>query len=383
MKIIKNAEYLDSDVGVEDKPALVYERKEYNEIKEKIENYFKNGSSFSHLINGASGCGKTLTVLYALYNFLQENPEFATDFIYIDGNRWKTPKSMFDYMVKKLGQKVIFQKQIPYFIDKIESSLNANKRRTLVIIDEIDKIYKNSRESPKYSFIHSLIRLKIKPRHAILMMTNDFNFIKRLDSEVSASLIETIFESYNVKDLIEILKKRAEYCLEKEACGLHDLAKIAKEIYDNPRGGDKTNARNAINLLGLCAQEADKKHKPITDVIDTCIDKMKINDYVKLLKKYNPHIQILIKTIAQLKLSLSRGIYKFTNVEIEYSTIKTDFFTALDEEDKKITERQFQNYLEQLVREGIIQRINKARYVLLEGSEEIIEAMEFIEKELK
>ncbi|MEK6885314.1 MAG: ATP-binding protein, partial [Nanoarchaeota archaeon] len=141
---------MQADTHVEDIPELVYERKEIEEIKNRVTGYF-NGSegAFVRLLSGPSGSGKTLSVLYILYTFIKQNPHFSKDFVYINGTQVRAPKSMFNYLARQLGAIIKeSNNSMSSLAESIEHTLNESQRRKLVIIDEVDKIYKNSRESP-------------------------------------------------------------------------------------------------------------------------------------------------------------------------------------------------------------------------------------------
>lgn len=328
-------------------------------------------------MSGPSGSGKTLSVLFILYNFIKQNPQFSRDFVYINGTQVRAPKSMFNYLARQLGVNIKeSNNNMSSLAEGIEHSLNESQRRKLIIIDEVDKIYKNSRESPKYLFLHSLNRMNIKPRHALLLVTNDFNLTKNFDSELTGSMIETTFDSYNGEDIFKILKLRAGYCLKQGSYNMDDLAQISKEVFQNPIGGDRANIRHALNILSHAASLAQEKGKQVSEVLSTAINQVRIDNYTKLLKRYNKHILFLIKALCELKNKNSVGIYKFMSPDIDYEDIKTKFYKIMREEgSKEISEAQFRKYIEQLVDETMLRRINRARYSFLEDANSILEAI--------
>ena len=88
---IKNSEYLQADTHIEGIPDLIYERKEAEELKNRIIGYFNGvGQSFTRLLSGPSGSGKTISILFIIYNFIQQNPQFSKDIIYINGDKVTT-----------------------------------------------------------------------------------------------------------------------------------------------------------------------------------------------------------------------------------------------------------------------------------------------------
>lgn len=382
--VIKNSEYLQADTHIEGIPDLIYERKEAEELKNRIIGYFNGvGQSFTRLLSGPSGSGKTVSILYILYNFIQQNPQFSKDIIYINGTQVRAPKSMFNYLARQLDVHINENKTtISSMAEGIQKAINESQRRKLVIIDEVDKIYKNSRESPKYLFLHSLNRMDVRPKHSILLITNDFNLTRNFDSELTGNIeVETTFEAYTAEDILKILKLRAKYCLQHGSYAVDDLAKISSEVFQNPTGGDRANIRHALNILSTSARIAQERNKQIREVLDEAMESVRIDNYTKLLKKYNNHLLILIKTLCLLKKRNSVGIYKFMNPDIDYDDIKNEFFKLLSEESPKtISEAQFRKYIEQLVDENLLRRINRARYSFLDNADDILQAIDKISK---
>ena len=220
-----------------------------------------------------------------------------------------------------------------------------------------------------------------RPKPAIILLTNEFNLTKNFASELRDSMIEMTFDAYTSEDILKILRKRANYCLNTNSFIIDDLAKIAKEVYQNPIGGDKVNIRYALNILSQAAILSQEKNKTITEVLDEAIGHVKIDNYSKLLRKYNRHILLLIKALCELKQSSSIGIYKFMNPDIEYYKIKEEFYKSLDNNYlKPISEVQFRRYIEQLVDENLLSRPHKASYCFLDDAGSIIEAISKIEK---
>lgn len=379
IEVGQNRLFLNPDIHVEDHPELVHERKEVNNITQRISNYFADKDRPAVLlINGCSGSGKTLTTLYSVYNFLNENPGHEGDIIYIDGGLWRSPKSMLSYLASSLGIKKVGS-QIANMLDDITKEMNKQRTRKLIIIDEVDKIYKNSRESPKYFFLQSLNRLNITPKPTIILITNQINFLKYIGDELAASITELILEAYTAEDLIQILKKRADFCLPHSLFNIQDLAKIASEAYKNPIGGDRANARHTINILAESARLAEEKTTSISAVLDQAIDIVRINDYVKLLRRYNKHQLILCAALAELKKEHARGIYSVTNPDFKTEEICTRFFEMLDNEGiNKISDRQVFNYLDQFSKENLVMRLSKGRISFLEEPENILEALQTI-----
>lgn len=380
MNPIKNNEYLQSDIHIEDIPELVYERKEVEELKNRVSGYF-NGSdtAITRVLSGPSGSGKTVSILYIIYNFIKQNPQYSKDIIYINGTQIRTPKAMFNYLARQLGGN--WEGSMSALTEGIEHSMNESQRKKLIIIDEVDKIYKNSRESPKYLFLHSLNRMNVKPRHSILLITNDFNLTKNFEPELRDSLIPTTLDSYNAEDILKILRLRAKYCLQTNAYTIDDLAKISKEVFQNPIGGDKANIRHALNILSQAALLSQEQNKPLSDTLTDAMGKVRVDNYVNLLKKYNRHIIFLIKALCLLKRKNSVGIYKFMTPDLDYDDIKINFFNILQEEGTKIiSEAQFRKYIEQLVNENLLRRINRARYSFLDDADNILSAINTLYK---
>ena len=283
---------------------------------------------------------------------------------------------MFQSILSQLGGKFDLREGISLLLEKIEKKLVENKRRYIIIIDEVDKIYHNSPETPRYLFLHSLNRLQVRPRHAILLITNDFNLTKNFGSELASTMIETIFKAYNAEDILKILKLRAKHCLEEGHYKEDDLALIAKETFQNPVGGDHANIRCALNILLNASQMAQEEETNLGDTLKNSIKQVRVSDLTSLLQKYNKHLLILIKAIAQLKKESSKGIYQYASPDFNTDEIKKSFYNLIDEEGlKSPVERQFHNYIRQLTEEHFLTKINRGRYGFSENPDEILLAI--------
>lgn len=382
--MIIHKEALSADTYIEDKNELIYERKEVDGLKKQFMNYFSGKEpAFLKLISGPSGSGKTLSIRYILVNIFKEQPDYSGDFIYVNGADMRTPRSMFQYILNQMGDTSTSKEDVASILTKIKKRLNDKKRRTIFILDEVDKIYRGSRESPKWLFLHSLNRLETKPRHAILLVTNDFNLIKNFKPELTANMIESIFEAYTAEDIFKILKLRAKYCLTKGGYNEEELQKIAREAYKNPIGGDFANIRHALNILLNAAILAQERNTKLGSTVEEAITNARISDLTTLLKKYNSHLLLLIKALAQLKKKKSTGLHQYyiygPNINLE--DIKRTFYELLEEEGiKPLSERQIYNYILQLTEEHLLTRINRSMYCFTETADDILSAIATLNK---
>lgn len=379
--LIKNSDFLSPDVSIEHIPELIYERKEVPEIKKLIKNSF-NQRYPKHftLLSGASGSGKTVLIKYSLYQFINEHPEYGKDFIYVDGHQTKTSNSAIKFISNHLGGGPNGRDESSFF-ENIKKHINNQKKRKLIIFDEIDKIMANVKSKEKHHFLLSLWRLPLDYPISILAITNKFNLQDSIPSELSASINENTLSSYQIIDFIEILKKRAGYCLDASSYTIEDLAKIAKATFMNPIGADLANARFALNILMRAACIAQDKNKKIGDVLDRAIEQVKKDNFVGLLQKYNQRQLLLIETLAKEKEKVAKGIYLYSNPPLQYQQIITAYNQLSDLECyDKTPERTIQRYLYQFIDEGFLRRINKNTYIFLENHKDILLALNKIKQ---
>lgn len=379
--IIKNSNFLSPDVSIEHIPELIYERKEVPEIKRLIKNSFdpKYPKHFT-LLSGASGSGKTVLTKYCLYEFIKDKPKEGKDFIYIDGHHIKTATSAIKFISNQLGGRTNCRDETSY-LENIKEQINNQKRKKLIIFDEIDKIMANVRSKQKHQFLLSLWRLPVDYPISILAITNKFNLQDSIPSELSSIINERTLSSYQIIDFIEILKKRAAYCLEIDSYTIEDLAKIAKNTFNNPIGADLANARFALNILMRAACIAQDKNKKIGDVLDQSIEQVKKDNFVGLLQKYNQRQLLLIESLAKEKEKTSEGIYQHSNPPLKYQQIINAFNQLSDLECLERTpERTTQRYIHQFIDEGFLRRINKNTYIFLENHKDILSALDKIKQ---
>lgn len=375
--IIKNRDYLDPLIHIEDKPSLVYEREEVSDIKHRIRSWFtKEGPAFVTLIGGSSGSGKTLSLSYSLLEYVKENPEIS--WIWVDGNQSRTPLTLLRKICSSLGGRIESRSTSSDLLSMIRELLLKKDKETLIVIDEVEKIYYNSRETPKYWFLQSLMRLDVKPRLSFFFITNEFNFVKNLASEVTGGMNQIIFPSYNASDLYEILIKRARFCLNKKVYTENDMAKIAKEVYQNPMAGNQANARKAIEILAIAANLAQKKKEVLASVLDKSIIESRLEDYKSLLNKYNRSLQLLIKTLATMWKDIkkdARGLKKYDNPIFTYQAIEEHFFEVIKKEGcKELSGKSLRSYIDTLVRDNVLSRFGKGKYYFIEDADSIINA---------
>lgn len=358
---------------------LNYKRDEYSKYKQEFKTFFEGGwasGGGTHLIQGTSGSGKTTTIRKALYDVIIENPQYSKDYTYIDGGTYKTPSIFLKRIMLSFGKYKSYR-DIPEILEDINSTLNLINRPFLIIIDDIDKIYKNSRDIPRYLFLMALVRMQTTKPLKIILLTNNMRFLRDLHTEISSSITHTYFNDYSPQDFKEILMLRAKYVLTEEAYTEDDIVQIALAAYNDSLGDSQPNIRNALNILKIATERAHKEGTPISHKIKNAMVQATNENYVNLIRSYHKNVAILFFTLAYMKKKYSDiqkiGIDDVT--EIKMSNISKTYNRYMKENyNKKLTDRQILNYLDQLSKENMIMRAGKGKYLFCENPDKVIEA---------
>jgi len=392
---IKHPEYLQGLTNIEGRRDIIYKRKEADELENEIKSCLTEPGKYWHkVLHGPTGSGKTLLIKNILYNILKkkENEYLRERVVFIDGNKWKTPKTVLKFIACVLGHRVkSYENEIAFFIDAIEKMVKTSEKQYLFVIDEFDRPLNNSREIPRYNFIHSLLRLNVENIPSILFITNDYKANKVLTTtgELDGCISPIPFKAYDIEDVAKILSLRMKFCLSDDMYDkyLIEASQIAREVVLNPVGSDSANVRKAIKILSKSADLAIKTKKPLTDTVKKAISLCKADDYRIMMKKYNRHQQILLVTLSLMtqnkqKQGVDEGLYKYVTKEIKLKDIMSNFKTVTGEEGiKTVTDRQVKTYVDQFVKENFLSRLGLGEYSFNEDSELIVEAYKEIKKE--
>ncbi len=241
-KIIKDEIYLNPRLY--DLPEdLVYVRSVYKDLEKQFER-FANGDLPFLFLTGPSGSGKTVALFYFMKKFsklLEPNQKI----IYVRCSSYTSYNQIIRDVASKMSA-YFFEppKSIMEFFDL----LRKYRLSLLLILDEVDKIQWDY--IGKFLFTLSDERGFGDPRVGFIATTNSRDFViyvykkigglqRRMDPDV-------YFPRYRSNELLEILKRRAKWCL-KEGTWSDDIIEGIVGIMN--RGPFKGNATFALTVF--------------------------------------------------------------------------------------------------------------------------------------
>ncbi len=220
----------------------------------------KGFNSNNIFIYGTCGTGKTICTRHVLSQLVDILGTHGKDVvpIYINCKMKRvadTEYRLFAQLLKDLGETVpdtglptdvLYRK----FFEKIDT----RKQEIIIILDEIDALFKKIGDD----FLYSLTRINselTKSHVMIIGITNDTTFRDSLDMRVKSSLSEEeiIFKPYNASQLKDILTERASSGF---LAGTVDDAALSKcAALAAQEHGD---ARRALDLLRVAGEICDR-----------------------------------------------------------------------------------------------------------------------------
>ncbi|MDG6899013.1 MAG: AAA family ATPase [Nitrososphaerota archaeon] len=232
------------------------------------------------LLYGKTGTGKTAVANYVLTKLKAEanNPSLILAYVntrLADGEY----RTLADFARRLNLSK---DKQIPLtglaigeVVDRISENIRVNKKKVVLVLDEIDYLVKLFGDDILYSFTRS--GNKLSPGFlAIVGISNDLKFKEGLDPRVLSSMSEEelVFPPYTVDELREILTERAAVAFRPSVA-----SPAAINLCAAMAGSEHGDARRAIDLLRIAGEVAEREG--LQEIDDTCIrkasDKMEVD----------------------------------------------------------------------------------------------------------
>jgi archaeal cell division control protein 6 len=194
------------------------------------------------------------------------------------------------------------EKQIPLtglaigeVIDRISDNIKTNKKKVILVLDEIDYLVKLFGDDILYAFTRS--GEKFAPGFlALVGISNDLKFKEGLDPRVLSSLSEEelVFPPYTVDELREILTDRAKMAFRPSVASPSAINMCAAMA-----GSEHGDARRAIDLLRIAGEVAEREG--LTEIDESCIrratDKMehdRVDEAIRSLPIQNKAILLAV-----------------------------------------------------------------------------------------
>lgn len=168
----------------------------------------------------------------------------------------------------------------------------------ILIIDEIDVLVQRTGDEILYNITRINQELK-KAKLSIIGITNDLNFIERLDPRVKSSLSEEemIFPPYNAVELQDILRQRVCLAFLKDSIEEGVIEKCAALAAQEH--GD---ARRALDLLRVAAELAEREASQKVQLkhVDMAQEKIDMDRIFEIVKSQPKQSQAVLWAICQL-----------------------------------------------------------------------------------
>ena len=224
------------------------------------------------LLYGKTGTGKTAVTNYVLSRLKAEANTSDLVLAYVNTRLADGEYRTLADFAKFLD--LAKEKQIPLtglaigeVIARISENIRFNKKKVVLVLDEIDYLVRLFGDDILYAFTRSGERLA--PGFlAIVGISNDLKFKEGLDPRVLSSLSEEelVFPPYTVDELRAILTERAEVAFRP---GVASPAAI--NLCAAMAGSEHGDARRAIDLLRIAGEVAEREGLKRID--DSCIRK--------------------------------------------------------------------------------------------------------------
>jgi len=306
--VLKDSETLFKDelaLDFEYQPKLLkFREDEQFQIASSIKPMFQKHNGKNVLIIGKPGIGKTVATKHILTEIEQE----TNDIIPIYVNCWQkdTPFKIILSICESIGYRFTQNKNTDELLTEISRILN--KRSSVIVLDEIDKIQDHQ---ILYSFLEDLYR------KSIVLITNNKDFLSALDQRILSRLIpETIeFNPYSKEETYEILKHRSSLAFYPNVLSEDALKLIADKSFE------MKDVRTGLFLLRESGTIAEQKLKKKIDLEDSekAIEKLvdfKIKNSSLLAEDQNKVLDLIKENTGKT----TKEIHQIIEPSISYRT---------------------------------------------------------------
>ena len=304
--IYKNREALSHRFVPEELP---HREEQMRELASYLKHALRNSTPPNLLVLGHTGTGKTVTVKKVLQE-LTKIANSRVDIIYVIASG--TPFQTLNEIASELNPEVNFKGlSFKEAWNKFRRMLNKD-RITIIVLDEVDKMLTYGSEL--------LYFLSREERICIISISNKINVMDMItDKRVISSFnpIKIVFPKYNVSQLEDILRLRAEMAFYEGV--LEDDVIPLCAAFAMEREGD---ARYALDLLMYSGDEAVRRmnHKVTVEHVKIARRKLEEDFIRQSIQNLSLAQKLLLLAVLRKEGDSPREIYTLCNEYLEKIT---------------------------------------------------------------
>lgn len=223
---------------------------EIDQIANAVRPLIRKKPAENLLVHGPAGTGKTTTVSHVLQQ-LEEETNVKT--VSINCWQYNTRSSLLSHLLIELGYAAPRKgKPVDEIIIKLQEWLDKNRSIALVL-DEFDQLQEQA------EIVYDLIELSAETSNelGLVLVSNkppsDLQLDPRSQSRLSYNTVH--FQRYDVDDLRQIIKERAEHAFNSKTITDNVIHVIAEKVAQE--NGD---CRKALSLLLSAGRKADQEN---------------------------------------------------------------------------------------------------------------------------
>ncbi len=294
-RIFRNREILRPDYIPE---TLPHREEEIRRLAQILAPILRRERPNNVFIYGLTGTGKTAVTLFVLHHIDKKAKERKIPFTYsyINCRQNDTPYRILSELALTLGIRVPFTGLATSEVyRRIIRVLELSKRILLIVLDEIDFVIKKHGDDLLYKLVRINDTLK-NSKVSLIGITNDINFVERLDPRIRSSLgeEELIFSPYNAIQLEDILRQRA-----KEAFYNNVLDDGVIELCAAIAAREHGDARRALDLLRIAGELAEREgsDKVTTEHVYRARDELEKDRVREIIQTLPLHSKLVLLAI--------------------------------------------------------------------------------------
>lgn len=228
----------------------------FEELAKILAAALRGGAPSNIFIYGTTGTGKTAVTKFVLKKLKEkaESKDLPFEYSFMNCQHVDTKYRLFAQLCDNIGLEVPFTGlHFDVIYQKFRDKLDEKNTLHVVVLDEIDILYKKSSDS-----LYILTRMNSdleKSRISIIGITNDVNFKETLDPRIRSSLSEEeiVFSPYTAEQLRDILAQRAEKAFMPEVLE-YGVINLCAAIGAQQHG----DARRSLDLLRVAGELAER-----------------------------------------------------------------------------------------------------------------------------